>query len=116
METKQQSKIYYHCAVPPFDGDPIQLFGIELSTEEVTIRKAYFGRYTAYGKHSLGLNIWVDRGAGALYTNLEDVEGLMDDLGVSRIEELVGRKVISHNYGQWLIGLSVPEEHRSKAA
>ena len=115
-ESSQKIRIYFDCRLEP---DEIADFEKEgLQTEEATIKEAYFGRYPTPGPFTvgtpLGLNVYIDYksfgSAGACYTSLEDMEGLMDDLEASRTEELNGKKVLAHVRGLRLIGLSAYQE------
>ena len=108
-QTDQKSRIYYQ--------DQFNSESRVSHLEEAIIKSAYFGRYPMPASFAeggpIGLNVYLEYGltvAGATYTNIEDIESLMDDLRVSRVEELVGKKVITHLDGMLLIGLSVPEE------
>lgn len=113
---EQRTKIYFHCQI---DSDEIPRFEREgLKTEPATIQETYFGRHPTPGPFSsstpLGLNLWLKYdsfgGAGATYTRMEDIEGLMNDLGAKRTEELNGKKVLAHVRGQMLVGLSSYQE------
>jgi len=109
---EQRAKVYYHCQVDPEEISKFRDGDLEI--EEATIREAYFGRHPTPGPFTLrtplGLNIWIDYksygSAGATYTRLEDIEGIMDDLGAMNTEDLKGKKVLAYSQGQRLIGIS----------
>lgn len=108
---EQKAKVHYHCLVEPKD------IGAQHETEVATIGEAYFGRHPTPGPFRLvsplGLNLWIKYQsygiAGATYTDMKSIEGLMDDFKVGRVEDLKGKEVVAHTKGMRLLGISVPE-------
>jgi len=116
MKLEEKTKMYATCRVEQDYAQRMEQEG-QLETEEATIREAYFGRLPTPdldGTSPLGLYITIHdalgRTATASYTRREDIEGMMDDLGVQRTEEMAGKKVLAHKHNVTrLIGLSVPQ-------
>ncbi|MFZ3076917.1 MAG: hypothetical protein WA139_00510 [Candidatus Aenigmatarchaeota archaeon] len=109
----QKPKIYFHFQIGP---DEIQTFGEEkLKANASTVREAYFGRDM---NSPLGLNLWLKLNTGmygATYTVMEDIGGLMNDLGAERTEELKGKKATAYLSGGKLVGISGYQKKMKKA-
>ncbi len=100
---KQKPKIYFSfnrlLGIQTFDEE-------KLEAKPATVQEAYFGRIM---DAPLGLNLWMKINStmyGATYTKMEDIEGLMNDLGAERTERLKGKKAKIYLSGQLLVGIS----------
>jgi len=116
----QKSKIYFHSQIEP---NEIQAFEEEkLEAKLSTIQEAYFGKHPTPGPFTvvapLGLNLQLKLNTGmygAAYTEMKDIEGLMNELEAGRTEELKGKKATAYLSGGKLVGISGYQKKRKKA-
>ncbi len=113
-------KIYYHYAITPLQVKELEEGPSRwwLTTENVKIDKAYFGKPLPNHNYPLGLNIEFSRYNSVLeltnytltYTNLKDIERLFNDLEIFRLEKLIGKEVSIYLMGPQVVGISAYRE------
>ncbi|TRZ54184.1 hypothetical protein D4Q76_02910 [archaeon] len=110
---KQKPKIYFHSQIGPDEIRAFEEKGLE--AKPTAIHEAYFGRHPTPNPSTsiapLGLNLFTEVNYwvyGATYARMEDIEGLMNELGAGRTEELKGKEVTAHLSRGKLVGISAP--------